>query len=710
MKFFVSLVGMLCMACTMTLAQTVIVAEPITLSTADQNVLNAGIGEGNYKTYSINTNALVDHAVNKSEVIEFTLSIGTESYEIIAERNPEFMGKEMVPMVMDEEGNPVALENLVFESYQGYVKGSPDLKARVAISEVGVSFNIYHPDGPIKVVPTYMPLRQSTFNNEYIYFRSPNSWGPEGCDLRDDGPVVEPGCSYVRNSYEVTQMSGPCRRMVEIAVEGDVEFMNRFPNNFWGNIIAAITMLFTVESGEAVYVNEFSMGFQVTSFRMWRNQATSPYRVTNLLIAANRADLVEDLRDEFAGIPQANIRRDVPVLFTGNVCTNGAATSWGRVHQLASACTIEAAMFLTDCVFNDGNWDLTMAHEIGHEFDAVHSENGTCSGDCGLGAGQNSLMCAGSCPAGDVLFIDNPNQSRINNYLINNGDCTNNDSRIDGPALLCSGNNATYDFIVTNTAVPNLTWTVSSGLVINWQTATEINVSPAPGASGTQWVRANVNDAGFNGGCDPQFTRHIQVDYAPRLCTNGYYRICPTNFIGIRIGVPNGVTVNNFQCTSNCGGITPFVGGTNPMYFWANFTTPGNYSFSYDVTTACGTTTYPFHIRVLTPSECDDDPLKTNPQDGNIVQMTPEVLDLEIFPNPTTGEFALSYFLSESTPTELSIYDLKGQKVYEEISAQDQTPGLYQKELDLTKLPNGIYMVTLSTDRGKETVRLSIQH
>ena len=64
-------------------------------------------------------------------------------------------------------------------------------------------------------------------------------------------------------------------------------------------------------------------------------------------------------------------------------------------------------------------------------------------------------------------------------------------------------------------------------------------------------------------------------------------------------------------------------------------------------------------------------------------------LELEIFPNPSDGR--VNILTNAKGSFELSILNILGEKVFENISGQNQT-------LDLSHLPLGQYFVTVKTE------------
>lgn len=84
-----------------------------------------------------------------------------------------------------------------------------------------------------------------------------------------------------------------------------------------------------------------------------------------------------------------------------------------------------------------------------------------------------------------------------------------------------------------------------------------------------------------------------------------------------------------------------------------------------------------------------------------------EEIAFSIFPNPSKGNFRLTSTNSSLKSLELAITDLDGKIVYsQELRNVD---GTFNRNLDLTKLPKGIYLVRLISGESVETLKIIIQ-
>ena len=68
----------------------------------------------------------------------------------------------------------------------------------------------------------------------------------------------------------------------------------------------------------------------------------------------------------------------------------------------------------------------------------------------------------------------------------------------------------------------------------------------------------------------------------------------------------------------------------------------------------------------------------------------------KIYPNPNTGEFKIEINITRQENLELKILNSLGQEVFSE--HLNQFKGIYEKQLDLSEFPVGIYNLQLIPD------------
>lgn len=84
-----------------------------------------------------------------------------------------------------------------------------------------------------------------------------------------------------------------------------------------------------------------------------------------------------------------------------------------------------------------------------------------------------------------------------------------------------------------------------------------------------------------------------------------------------------------------------------------------------------------------------------------------ELRELSFAPNPSNGITGIDLILPKKGPTTISVYNLNGVLVYEE-KLEDFT-GRYQKQLDLSHQPKGIYFLSVTQNEENITKKLIIE-
>ncbi|MCC6372594.1 MAG: T9SS type A sorting domain-containing protein [Bacteroidia bacterium] len=82
---------------------------------------------------------------------------------------------------------------------------------------------------------------------------------------------------------------------------------------------------------------------------------------------------------------------------------------------------------------------------------------------------------------------------------------------------------------------------------------------------------------------------------------------------------------------------------------------------------------------------------------------------LRIFPNPSKGEVNIAYSVLNRTDVILEVYNLSGQLIKNISNVSNQHQGHYQIAVDLSDLPNGIYLISLIKGGERFTERVLIE-
>ncbi|MEM0996751.1 MAG: T9SS type A sorting domain-containing protein [Bacteroidota bacterium] len=697
-------------------AQLAMNAGPAPLAPTTFADLVGATGGQAFTPVILNDQPLINLATAKTEVLILDLTIGNTMIPLKLERHKSLLSSDFKMTVLGAGGKSQDITSTaIFEIYRGSTRDAAAVPVSLAISNLGVSLSVDYPGQPMMLLPSFMPLQKAAVNDEYLWMPAPVTSDPSGCLSESFLTQNQPVCPQAQPRYLTTAPVGPCQKTIEIAADADSRYMGDFPDTFIGNFTAGFSLLFTLEAAERVYDLTFNTTIDVTSIRLFRDPSTDPYPeidVSPQLGSTAQDDLNNAILNVYNAIPQSEIRRDLPLLYTGNTCVSteppvaGTLFGWANLN---SVCRDNAAAFLTSCIFGPSRWRTVVPHEIGHTIGGRHPNNNMCTGPCGLGPGLNSLLCSGGCPPGDPLFLDAGNVALIDGYMQVFGECLQRSAEILGPEVLCPGQSGEY-VLQTNGAQTNLaTWSVSSGLTITGpgSATNSVIVQADAGFTGTPFVQAEVDEVGFEGGCDPTYRRRIAVGPPPALCENAQYRICTGAFNGLIIETVPGHTLDNFTCISpNCGALSwNTFGNGNVVFFTVAFGTPGLYDFSYTNTNSCGTETYTFTLNLLDPSDCNLGPkAKTHPTEAH------SDLKLQVTPNPNAGQFQLSYHMHEAGPAEITVRDTRGRVVFVLPPSTDATAHLQVRDLDLSGLPTGLYLVNLRTATQQQTVRMAIQN
>jgi hypothetical protein len=86
------------------------------------------------------------------------------------------------------------------------------------------------------------------------------------------------------------------------------------------------------------------------------------------------------------------------------------------------------------------------------------------------------------------------------------------------------------------------------------------------------------------------------------------------------------------------------------------------------------------------------------------------IIDFEItlYPNPTTGIFKMKYTLENDSDVGFDIWDMTG-RVIEQRQIKSQSPGSHEEEFNLRNMPDGVYIVKVSTYLSSKTIKFVIR-
>jgi hypothetical protein len=78
------------------------------------------------------------------------------------------------------------------------------------------------------------------------------------------------------------------------------------------------------------------------------------------------------------------------------------------------------------------------------------------------------------------------------------------------------------------------------------------------------------------------------------------------------------------------------------------------------------------------------------------------------YPNPFNSQTTISYVLPEASTVTLKVYDLLGREIATLLDHFNQTAGNQKVSFDAAKLPSGVYLYQLQTERYTETKKMML--
>jgi hypothetical protein len=94
--------------------------------------------------------------------------------------------------------------------------------------------------------------------------------------------------------------------------------------------------------------------------------------------------------------------------------------------------------------------------------------------------------------------------------------------------------------------------------------------------------------------------------------------------------------------------------------------------------------------------------MSTGVEDFNLTEDL--VNKLKIFPNPTTGNCTIRYFVSGDSRCEITVFDINGRKIAHPFKGF-QPAGFHQVDFQYGNLPNGIYLIRFTNNFETVTVK-----
>ncbi|MBT6745437.1 MAG: T9SS type A sorting domain-containing protein [Flavobacteriales bacterium] len=150
---------------------------------------------------------------------------------------------------------------------------------------------------------------------------------------------------------------------------------------------------------------------------------------------------------------------------------------------------------------------------------------------------------------------------------------------------------------------------------------------------------------------------------------------------------------------NNVGGLTLDPGAGFASYTWS--TTDTTQSITVNATA-----TYSVTVTDVNGCPASDDVNVTVDICGGVDELS-NVFSVDIYPNPTKGEFVINVNSVTNTEANISIYSVEGKLVYS--NTMQLNKGMTSTEVELTGIATGIYHIELNTDTESSIKKLIIK-
>ncbi len=546
-----------------------------------------------------------------------------------------------------ESGEITDNSTAVCNTYSGYANNDPSQFVRLYIDNDQVKGIVSDGKaGFYAIEPLADITRTQDTENRYVIFNVADVQHIDGkCGL--DEPISQ-AVSKAKASARTSETFNNECRILEVATDADFEY---FKNN-GKNTNARILNDMNIVAG--IYMSTFNIRLMVNYQHVYTT-ANDPYTSTD----------PSKLLKEFTNYWNKNrteVKRDVAHLFTSKFLE---AFTLGIANKGVIGKTPNMAYSLT---YGTSNEYLTVAHEIGHNFNASHPTDAKS----GCSTTTKTIMCSGLDKA---LAFSDFSQAEINDWITANGKALLTSEyafEVLGDSTLCS---ATSTYRMNLLGVP-ATWSSSNESVLTIDVTTGL-AKRVGTKSGETTITASIDVCGRT----LIFTKVIYVgipSVTTTLTTVDTYGIVAVNTTEIihstynwfldgtlvKSGFENAVKINGGMC-----GTSHFIQG--------------------NITNACGTT--PLSEKLEYNWKC------TNT--GAIV-----------YPNPATNVINVD-FESETAETELPkeilLFNEKSTLVRSIANSGDTASVIAARrtQFDVATLPRGTYYVYVipTKDSGRKT-------
>jgi hypothetical protein len=323
--------------------------------------------------FELDATAINQAAKAKRNNIRMELAIsGWPRFSFAIEEN-ELRAPDYQSILVTEKGE-ISLPRTPCNTYKG-TESAPGHTVRMTIGENGIRALIQDKGIIYRIEPAHY---FGVSKDLYIAYTTN--------ELQDLSDI---SCEVQHSSQEVPGNDAPknignCPLEMEIATDSDYEYYQIHGANANQQILSDLNFV------EIPFENSFNMQIVVTYQRMF-STSNDPHTQTCVNASSTGcANVINEIRSLWNG-SLSHVRRDVAHFFTGkshsangHVGNSNATTGSG----IGTVCLEPHNANGFTRSFTDSY--LTTAHELGHNFDAWHHDDGTCE------TTEATLMCAGS--------------------------------------------------------------------------------------------------------------------------------------------------------------------------------------------------------------------------------------------------------------------------------------------------------------------------
>lgn len=94
---------------------------------------------------------------------------------------------------------------------------------------------------------------------------------------------------------------------------------------------------------------------------------------------------------------------------------------------------------------------------------------------------------------------------------------------------------------------------------------------------------------------------------------------------------------------------------------------------------------------------------------ADVKEISMEISSLEVYPNPTSNIINIRFNVKENSDISFELIDLEGRKIQTN-KVEKIILGLYEKELNVSEIPNGSYFLKISVNGKSTTEKVNIRH